>query len=129
MYQFNGLDVVYLCIDIFKYIVIFIFMDYTRQAQRFKALGDQTRLRILNLLPVLDQAPTEQTCGQGYNVSELAKALKSPQPTVSHHLKVLFHSGLVKSTKRCRDVYYWVDQSAFESLSAALKKNCTGEGT
>lgn len=88
-------------------------MEYRRLSEQMKALGDPTRLRILEMLP-----PTRK-CEDVYNVSELAEELSLPQPTVSHHLKVLYQAGLVKNDKMCRDVYYWVDQ---ESLAEAIKE-------
>lgn len=81
-----------------------------------KALGDPTRLRILELLP------GRKKCEDVYNVSELAEELDVPQPTVSHHLKVLFNAGLVQSDKMCRDVYYWIDRKAVDEALAQLKK-------
>jgi ArsR family transcriptional regulator len=83
-------------------------MDFSNLAERLKAMADPTRLRILKLLP-----PTD-TCELVYNVSELAEELQIPQPTVSHHLKVLYNEGLVKCRKMCRDVYYWIDQDCVE---------------
>jgi DNA-binding transcriptional ArsR family regulator len=97
-------------------------MSFEKTAQQLKALGDPSRLAILELLPLLQQAPTEEECQGVYNVSELAEELEIPQSTVSHHLKVLFHSGLVRSEKMCRDVYYWVDQSVLEDVMASLMR-------
>ena len=54
----------------------------------FKALGDESRLRILKLL---EEKP--------YCVCELTFVLGSSQPTVSGHLKVLRDAGLVDYDK------------------------------
>lgn len=54
----------------------------------FKALGDENRLRILTAL-------RDDT----YNVCHLADHLDISQPTLSHHLKVLRESGLVRAEK------------------------------
>ena len=83
---------------------------------KLKALGDPTRLRILELLP------DHEDCEEVYNVSGLAEALDVPQPTVSHHLKVLFNAHLVKSQKMCRDVYYWIDRKAYDAAIAELTR-------
>ena len=85
-------------------------------ADQLKALGDSTRLRILELLPPV------QRCEDVYNVSELAEELEIPQPTVSHHLKVLYQAGLIKNKKMCRDVYYWIDRPALDQDLKALQK-------
>ncbi len=74
----------------------------------FKALGDPLRLRILQLLP-----DEEAACGC-CNVSQLAEDLDTPQPTVSHHLKILKQAGVVRCCKKCRDVYYWIDRRALQ---------------
>ena len=90
-------------------------MDNDSLAGKFKALSEPARLRILELLPVT------QDCESVYNVSELAEELGIPQPTVSHHLKILYQAGLVHSARMCRDVYYWIDQPAVESALDGLR--------
>lgn len=89
-------------------------MDAAELARQLKALSDPTRIRILELLP------REAVCRDMYNVSELAEELGVPQPNVSHHLGILSRSGLVKSTKMCRDVYYSIDAAAFRAAMDAL---------
>lgn len=84
-------------------------------SDKLKAVADHTRLRILQLLP------TRPDCELVYNVTELAEELKIPQPTISHHLKVLFKAGLVKSEKMCRDVYYWIDKQAVDAAMCTVK--------
>jgi len=69
-----------------------------------KALGDPARLRILKLLP-----RTPKVCDALYNVNELSAELGLPQPTVSHHLKILREAGVIRYTKRCNSVYYYLD--------------------
>lgn len=85
-----------------------------RLAAQLRALGDPMRLRILRLLPVEDR------CEDVYNVTELAGELGLAQPTVSHHLQVLRHAGLVRSRKMCRDVYYWIDLKQLRRVWAGL---------
>jgi len=83
-------------------------------AEKFKALGDPVRIRILNLLP------NSADCDHGNNVSQLAEILGAPQPTISHHLKVLRQAGLVTNRKMCRDVYYWIDPDASKHVQHLL---------
>jgi ArsR family transcriptional regulator, arsenate/arsenite/antimonite-responsive transcriptional repressor len=90
--------------------------ELTRLAERLKAVADPTRLRILQLLP------TRPECKLVYNVSELAEELGIPQPTVSHHLKVLYTAGLVRSEKMCRDVYYWIDKETVDTTMCTVKR-------
>lgn len=89
-------------------------METAKLALCFKALGEPARLRILQRLPLTNN------CEDVYNVSELAEELEIPQPTVSHHLKILHQAGLVQCAKMCRDVYYWIEQPAVEEALAAL---------
>lgn len=90
-------------------------MELTRLSERLKAVADPTRLRILELLPAT------RSCELVYNVSELAEELGIPQPTVSHHLKVLHHADLVKCEKMCRDVYYWVNREEVDAAMCRVK--------
>ena len=69
--------------------------------QMFFAMGDATRLKILELLK------KEELC-----VSDICKRFDITQPSVSHHLDVLKRAGLVKSDKRGREVYYSFDREA-----------------
>jgi len=64
-------------------------------ARRARALGDETRVRILDIL-----ARSEQPVGQ------IAAALDSQPSTVSKHLQVLFHAGLVQRRRSASTVIY-----------------------
>jgi ArsR family transcriptional regulator len=57
-------------------------------ADRFQALADQTRLRILALLRLME-----------LSVGELAQVLGQSQPRVSRHLKVLADAGVLERRK------------------------------
>jgi len=61
----------------------------------FQALGDATRLELLELL-----RDGERTVG------DLVEALGCPQPKVSRHLKVLKEAGLVHDRREGRNVTY-----------------------
>ena len=67
-----------------------------REAETFQALGDTTRLRLLN---ILDQVG--EICG-----CELVDALEIPQYNISRHLQVLASSGWVEDRRRGKWVYY-----------------------
>jgi ArsR family transcriptional regulator len=64
--------------------------------QIFKALGDETRLRIMALL----------VSGEEYCVCDLMAALDLPQSTVSRHLSSLRHAGLVTDRRQGVWMYY-----------------------
>ncbi len=78
-------------------------------AAQFKALGDPTRLAIVNQL-----AASEECC-----VCNL-EPLGLSQPTISHHLKILREAGLVESTRRGTWAYYRLVPQAVEALGFAL---------
>jgi ArsR family transcriptional regulator len=67
-----------------------------RDAEVLQALGDTTRLRLLNLL---EQA--REIC-----VCELVDALQLPQYKVSRHLQVLTNAGWLQDRRRGKWVYY-----------------------
>lgn len=66
----------------------------------FRALSDQTRLRILNLLR------GEELC-----VCHLVAVLGVPQPTASRHLSYLRRAGLVVARKQGLWSYYRLSPS------------------
>lgn len=70
----------------------------------FSALGEPTRVHIMEILP------REAVCEDMYNVIELADELGLTQPTVSHHLKLLRQAGLVECRRQCNSVYFYVNQ-------------------
>ena len=78
-------------------------------------IGDLTRLRILQ------QLPATPDCCKGKNVSQLAEALELSQSTISNHLARLRTLGIVRHTKQCRDVYYWIDPERAEQIDEQLR--------
>jgi len=80
-------------------------------AERFKALADPTRVRLLNLL-----LRNTELC-----VCDLQANFDLSQPTISHHLGILRKSGLVDSETRGRWAFYRVRNEAVDELSRALE--------
>ncbi|OIO28295.1 MAG: transcriptional regulator, partial [Nitrospirae bacterium CG1_02_44_142] len=66
----------------------------------FKALSDETRLRILKLLE------HGELC-----VCDVVAALDMIQPKVSFHLAVLKEAGFIKDRKHGRWIHYRIDDS------------------
>lgn len=79
-------------------------------SKAFAALADPARLRLLSLVAA---APEVCAC-------ELVEPLGRSQPTVSHHLKVLFEAGLVTREKRGTWVWYAVVPERLDALREAL---------
>ncbi len=84
--------------------------NYTDNANIFKALGDENRLKILELLL------EGEKCG-----SELLEKISLGQSTLSHHLKLMCVSGIIKSNKRGTATYYSVN---VDGAKAAVKLLC-----
>jgi DNA-binding transcriptional ArsR family regulator len=73
----------------------------------FRALGDPTRLRLLELIADTDEM----------SVGELVERLGVPQPQVSKHLGCLRWCGFVLTRREHRTVYYRLaDQRVTELL-------------
>jgi ArsR family transcriptional regulator len=77
-------------------------------AKVFKALGDPSRVRILNLL---------MTAGEPVCVCDLTPRLELSQPTVSFHLKKLLDAGLLEREQRGVWAYFSVRREALERLT------------
>lgn len=71
----------------------------------FKALGDPTRRRILELLK------------QGsLSAGDIAGHFEMTRPSISHHLDLLRQAGLVSSRKEGQYVFYELNTSIVEDL-------------
>ena len=81
-------------------------------ASIFKVLGDATRLQLLSLIA---SRPEHEAC-----VCELTKPLGLSQPTISHHLKVLYEAGLVTKERRGCWFYYQLRPERIEALRNVL---------
>ncbi len=85
-------------------------------AQIFKALSDETRLRIMALL----------LSGRELCVCDIMAALNLPQSTVSRHLSYLRNTGLVDDRRQGIWMYYRITKESgklgadFFSLLAAM---------
>jgi ArsR family transcriptional regulator len=78
-------------------------------ALRFRALGDETRLRILE----------ELVAGEA-SVSDLTERLEVGQSLMSHHLRILREAGLVVDRRSGRWVHYAVAEPALASCKLSL---------
>ena len=82
--------------------------DAQATAAMFKALADPARVRLVNLLATSE----EPICA-----CELTAPLRLSQPTVSHHLKKLVASGLLRREQRGIWAYYSLDPEAMARLA------------
>src|SRR5512137_1289346 len=74
----------------------------------FKALGDETRLRIVYLLM------EREAC-----VLEIKQAMRISQTRASRNLGILHDAGLLKARREGPLVFYSIDQKS-------IKQNCNG---
>lgn len=74
---------------------------------RFKALSDPTRRRILELL------------GEGdLTAGEIGAHFDMTKATLSHHLDVLREAGLVSSERHGRNIVYSLETTVLQSIIA-----------
>ncbi len=84
--------------------------NHTAQlADAFKTLGDENRIRIIEML----------TEGEKTG-SELLSQLSLSQPTLSHHMKLLCDASLVTMRKSGKWVYYSLSQKELADLSKVI---------
>ena len=75
--------------------------EMEKTAARFKALSEETRLRILKLLE------EGELC-----VCDIAAALDMTQPNISFHLAILKEAGFIKDWREGRWIHYELDLSS-----------------
>ena len=81
-------------------------------AGKLKALADPLRLQLFSAIA--------SHAGGEACVCDIPAGGDAPQPTVSHHLKVLRDAGLLTSERRASWVYYAVVPEALASLAVLL---------
>ena len=78
-------------------------------ALRFRALGDETRLRII-----------EHLASGERSVSDLMARLELGQSLMSHHLRILRQAGLVTDRRDGRWIHYSIAEPALAACRLAL---------
>ncbi len=86
--------------------------DAETWASWFRALGDPSRIVILNLLAATDRTMT---------VGEIVDAVEIGQSTVSHHLKTLAETGFVHVTKVRTSSFYEINRACLERFPTAAE--------
>jgi ArsR family transcriptional regulator len=71
----------------------------------FKALNDETRRRIIELLKVKDM-----------NAGEIADEFNISKPSISHHLDILKRADLINSEKKGQFIEYSLNTTILEDL-------------
>ena len=91
-------------------------VDHEDLARCLWTIGDLTRLQLLARLPETPE------CEHGQSVSRLAEELGLTQSTVSSHLARLRTLGIVRPSRKCREVVYYVDAARAEQIVEDLRQ-------
>jgi ArsR family transcriptional regulator len=83
----------------------------------FKALTDESRLRIVHLLMNVDRI----------SVSEISTELDQHISGVSHHLRVLRNLGFVKREREGRWIYYSMNDKCIEDIMRRALEHVAGK--
>ena len=90
----------------------------------FKALGDPTRLKILDLLRSRGKSCCDLIAREerGLCACNIERTVGLSQAAVSHHMDLLRRAGLVDAEKRGRWMFYRRNDAALAGLAEALAK-------
>ncbi len=83
---------------------------YEELSKIFKTLCEPIRLQILDIL----------SCGE-MCACKILEDLSISQSTLSHHMKVLINSGLVKSRKAATWMHYSINRENIEKLYVSIE--------
>ena len=83
--------------------------NYAQYAKVFKALGDSKRVMIVDML----------SCGE-LCACKILEKFKISQSTLSHHMKLLCDSGIVKGRSEGKWTYYSLDEGAISRTKQFL---------
>ncbi|MCI9533192.1 MAG: winged helix-turn-helix transcriptional regulator [Lachnospiraceae bacterium] len=75
-------------------------------AETFKALSDPTRREILDLLKG----------GRPLTAGEIVDQFNMTGATISHHLSILKHAGLIDDEKKGKYIYYYLSSSVLDDV-------------
>ena len=90
--------------------------DLRRLRTLYRALGDETRLRIIGLMAELGPVP----------VKTLSARVNLSQPLISWHLRILRLAGLIDTKRQGREVICRLRLAAFEELHEAETRLVAG---
>lgn len=89
-----------------------------QNARIFRAFCDENRLRILQLL----QSGEKCAC-------KLLEDLNIQQSTLSHHMKILCDSGVVRGRREGKWTHYSIDPAGSENARKVLQEILTIKGS
>ncbi|MCX7615234.1 MAG: metalloregulator ArsR/SmtB family transcription factor [Clostridiales bacterium] len=87
--------------------------NYKNEALYFKALADETRLEIIEMLK------TGELCA-----CKILENFDITQPTLSYHMKILQECGLVSGRRDGAWMRYSLNKESFESMKNLFNELC-----
>jgi len=88
--------------------------DFKEKLTYFCALGNEERLKIIEILKLRDRC-----------VCELEAALDKSQSSISHHLRILEGAGLIKGWKRGKFTFYSIEKKQFKQFLNLINEDLT----
>lgn len=79
--------------------------DFGRYAAVYAALSEPVRMEVIRLIQGVDELPC----------TVLANTLPVSKSTISYHIKILYHAGLISVRKDGRNYHYTLRREIFES--------------
>lgn len=87
---------------------------YAEYVPLFKALSDETRLKIIDML----------SCGE-LCACEILEFFKITQPTLSYHMKILVESGIVNGIRDGAWMRYTINKETIDTLRSFVSEITT----
>lgn len=84
-------------------------MNYTNTVMVLKAMADETRLKIIEML-----------CSGELCACKILENFNITQPTLSYHMKILCDSGIVEGRRDGAWMRYTINKEKFEEMQGIL---------
>lgn len=87
-------------------------LNYLNISEFFKIFADETRLKILDVL-----------CEKEHNVTEICTKVKMNKSAVSHQLRILKNSRLVRFYRKGKNIYFAIDDDHINQILQISKEH------
>lgn len=96
----------------------------SKLAKVFKALSDESRLKILLLISKNEYRCEckEEKCVDSSCMKDIAESIHLSLPTISHHIKELVNAGLITTTKNGKFVYCNINKRSIDWINKEFNK-------
>jgi DNA-binding transcriptional ArsR family regulator len=93
-------------------------MDSAKVVKALGAVAHEHRLAVYRML--VERGP------DGISAGQIAERLAIPPSSLTFHLQLLLHAGLISQRRLSRQLIYAADYAAMNRLVAYLTENCCG---